>query len=246
VGQEVPLFESYAWRYVTRLLRVIRETPALYADAAYRAQYDKLLAFSEKHIFEKWHTRGVNSYIYRVNTHMASHWALIAMDLSLMTADATKKARYLSVFTAINENLPNYGGAGLRDQMRSHPTAPGGYFWSDTWNATARPGQDVAHGNAVATFVVEARDAGMKWTDADVRALAVTLNVAIWPSATRYAQYVDGSGTGTGWFNDGLMKLGRYDANLQKRLEAHTVGRNTQFYGNGALNVRRLSEAGVK
>ena len=68
LGQEVPLFESYAWRYVTRLLRVIHDTPALYGNATYRAQYDKLLAFSEKHMFEKWYRRGVNSYIYRVNT----------------------------------------------------------------------------------------------------------------------------------------------------------------------------------
>jgi hypothetical protein len=51
---------------------------------------------------------------------------------------------------------------------------------------------------------------------------------------------VDGSGTGTGWFNDGLIKLGRYDANLQRRFETHTVGLNTQYYGNGALNASIL------
>jgi hypothetical protein len=101
----------------------------------------------------------------------------------------------------------------------------------------------VAHGNGVMAFIVEAHDAKMEWTDQDVRAFTATLNSVIWPSAGKYTEYVDGSGSGTGWFNDGLMKLGRYDTNLQKRLETHSVGNNTQFFGNGALNVRLLSEA---
>jgi hypothetical protein len=245
LGQEVPLFESYCWRYVTRLLRVIRETPELYNNATYRAQYDKLLAFSEKNMFEKWFKRGANSYLYRVNTHMASHWAYMAMDLSLMTADATRKANYLAVFNNINRNLPNYSSS-LREQMGTSPVLASAYFWSDKWASHSRPGQDVAHGNGVMAFIVEARDAKMEWTDQDVRAFTATLNSVIWPSAGKYAEYVDGSGKGTGWFNDGLMKLGRYDANLQKRLEKHSVGNNTQFYANGALNVRLLSEAAAK
>ncbi|WP_224367208.1 hypothetical protein [Hyalangium versicolor] len=240
LGQEVPLFESYCWRYVTRMLRVIRETPALYNNATYRAQYDRLLAFTEKNMFEKWYKRGANSYIYRVNTHMASHWAFIAMDLYRMTTDATKKATYLTVFNNINRNLPNYVSS-LREQMGSSPVNSSAYFWSDTWGSHSRPGQDVAHGNGVMAFIVEARDAGMEWTAADINAFVNTLNLVIWPAAGRYANYVDGSGSGTGWFNDGLMKLGRYNANLQRRLETHTVGNNTQFYGNGALNAAILA-----
>jgi hypothetical protein len=38
---------------------------------------------------------------------------------------------------------------------------------------------------------------------------------------------------------------GRYDANVQRRLETHTVGRNIQLYANGALNARLLSGASV-
>jgi hypothetical protein len=52
------------------------------------------------------------------------------------------------------------------------------------------------------------------------------------------------SRTGTkGWFNDGFMKLGRYSVSLQRRLEKHSVGSNTQFFGNAALNVKLLSKA---
>ena len=238
-NQEIPLYESYCWRYVTGLLRVIRETPALYGNATYRAQYDKLLAFTEKHVFEKWYTRGPNANIYRSTTHMASHWAKIALDLSRITPDATRKTRYLTVLNAINRDMPN-NTSSLRQQMKPSPVNPAAYFWSNLWGSTARPGQDVSHGNGVMAYIVEAHGAGVEWTNADMTAFVNTLNKVIWPTTGKYSNYVDGSGTGNGWFNDGLMKLGRYSPALQKRLETHTVGNNTQFFGNGALNVKLL------
>lgn len=244
-GQEVPLWESYCWRYVTQLLRVIRETPELYNNPTYRSQYDRLLAFSEKNIFEKWYRRGANSYIYRSRTHMAAHWAYIAMNLARMTTDPAKKATYMTVVDNINRHLPNYSSS-LRQQMRPNPVNPAAYFWSDVWESTARPGQDTPHGNGVLAFIVEAHDAGIEWTDEDMRKFVKTLNNVIWPATGKHGNYVDGSGAGNGWFNDGFVKLGRYDANLQRRLEPHTVGRNIQFYGNGALNARLLSEAAAK
>ncbi len=239
LGQEVPLFESYCWRYVTNLLRVIHDTPALYGNATYKAQYDRLLAFTERNMFEKWYKRGPNAYIYRVNTHMASHWAYIAMDLVRLTTDATRRATYQLVLDNINLHLPNYN-ASLRQQMGTSPVNSAAYFWSESWGSHSRPGQDVSHGNGVMAFVVEARDVGMGWTATDISKFVATLNSVVWPSSGVYRNYVDGTGTGNGWFNDGFVKLGRYDANLQRRLEAHTVGRNTQFFGNGALNARFL------
>ncbi|WP_233595213.1 MULTISPECIES: hypothetical protein [Corallococcus] len=244
-GQEVPLYESYCWRYVTRLLRVIRETPELYAADVYRSQYERLLTFSEKNIFEKWFVRGANDNLYRNRTHMAAHWAFIAMDLSRMTTDPERKARYLEVFDNINQGLPNFPSS-LRGQMEPNPDHPTAYFWNDRWGLNSQPGQDVAHANGVVAFIVEAYEADMTWTANDVRRLTVTLNTVIWPAPQAYAEYVDGTGEGDGWFNDGLMKLGRYDINLQRRLEAHTVGRNSQFFANGALNVRLLSEQAVQ
>lgn len=244
-GQEVALWESYCWRYVTRLLRVIRETPALYADAKYRGQYDRLLAFTEKNIFEKWYKRGANANIYRSRTHMAAHWAYIAMDLSRMTTDPAKKALYTTVVDNINRHLPNYSSS-LRQQMKAASGNPSAWFWSDVWGSSARPGQDVAHGNGVVAYLVEAHDAGVEWTDDDMRKLSTTLNTIVWPATSKFGNYVDGSGGGNGWFTDGFIKLGRYDANLQRRIEAHGVGRTIQFFGNGALNARLLSEAAAR
>lgn len=241
MGQEVALNESYCWRYVTRLLRVIRETPVLYEDPRYRKIYLQLLEFSEKDIFEKWFVRGPNSYIYRENTHMASHWAAIAMNLSLMTTDETRRARYMEVFQNINRDLPNHSSS-LRSQLSAPSAHNQTLFWNELWGSYSRPGQDVSHGNGVVAFIVEAHDAGMEWTDEDVRGLAQTLDSVIWPATKQYSAYVDGSGKGNGWFNDGFMKLGRYSARLQHRLETHPVGNNTQFYGNGALNAWLLSQ----
>ncbi|RKH68399.1 hypothetical protein [Corallococcus llansteffanensis] len=240
-GQEVPLYESYCWRYVTRMLRVIRETPELYTSDVYRSQYERLLAFTEKNLFEKWFLRGSNEYLYRNRTHMAAHWAFIAMDLSKMTTDPLRKALYMEVFNNINQGLPNFPSS-LRAQLELNPDHPKAYFWSEKWGSYSQPGQDVAHANGVLAFIVEAHAADMMWTDNDIRRFIVTLDTIIWPAAKSYAEYVDGSGAGDGWFNDGLMKLGRYDISLQRRLEAHTVGRNSQFFANGALNVRLLSE----
>ena len=239
-GKEYPLYESYCWRYVTSVLRVMKTTPSIYNDPAYRAKYDSILAFTERNIWEKWYVRGTGN-LYRQNTHMASHWAKIALDLNIISTDAAKKVQYVAVRDNINHlGLPGYGSdTGLRGQMVTQ-ASPARFFWNQNWGSFSTPGQDVAHGNAVVGYVAEAKDLGYHWTSADVAKFVATHNF-IWPSATTYRNYVNGTGNGTGWFNDGWVKLGRYSSALQTRLESHNVGRNTQFYGNGALNAFLLA-----
>lgn len=237
-GQEVPLFESYGWRYVGRLLRVIRFSPA-YASGTYRPQYDKLLAFTENNVFAKWYARGANANIYRSRTHMASHWAYLAVDLAAVTTDATRRSRYDSVFDNINRHLPNYSSS-LRKQLVPSTSGTSRWFWSDVWGSTSHPGQDVAHGNGVVAYVVEARDLGREWTRADLARFVGTLGTSVWPREGVNAAYVDGSGSGTGWFADGFVKLGRYDAALQVRLQTHAV-RNQAYAAAMAVNARILT-----
>ncbi len=242
-GGEYPLYESYCWRYVTNMLVAMRNNPAVYGSPTYRQQYDEILAFTKANIFNKWMSRGPNAYVYRSRTHMASHWALIALDLWLLTSDPVERARYKTVVDNINRHLPNYPSS-LRRQMIANASNPAAYFWSDVWNSFAVPGQDVSHGNAVITYIVAARAAGVEWTDADIRSLSHTLLDEVWlstPTGTRYAAYVDGSGAGNGWFSDGFIKLGRHDVTIQLRLQTHTVGRGVQLYGHGALNAKLLA-----
>ncbi|GAA3346724.1 hypothetical protein GCM10020358_58800 [Amorphoplanes nipponensis] len=237
-GDEVPLYESYFWRYGTALLLAMRDDPAVHGDPAYRARHDRLLAFAETHVFDKWYSRGPREAIYRERTHMAAHWALIALNLSRVTADPARRRRYVEVAGNIDLHLPG-SGASLRGQLRRHPAEPTAYFWSDVWGSARRPGQDVSHGNGVLAYVVEARDCGRPWTVADMAAFGALLTRVIWPGGTTYRAYVDGTGADNGWFSDGFVKLGRYDAAVQQRLEQHQVV-NDQFAANMALNARIL------
>jgi hypothetical protein len=237
-AEEVPLYESYMWRHVTALLRAVHDQPSLLA--AKRADYDAALAFTEKNMFDKWVSRGVDAYVYRSRTHMASHWARIALDLTRLTSDAARATRAQGIVDAIDHGgMANNGGASLRSQLRPGPTDPRASFWSDVWGQTARPGQDVAHGNAVIGYAVEANRLGYAWTRDDMLALTATLNV-VWHGAGSYGDFVDGTGSGTGWFSDGWDKLGRFDGAVQARLEAHGVGIDAQFYGAGAANAAAL------
>ena len=238
-GTEVPLYESYFWRYGTAVLPVMRESPAVYADPGYRARYDRLLRFAEVDVFEKWYSRGADENIYRSRTHMAAHWAQIALNLSLVTTDPARRARYRQVVDNIDLHLPHVD-AGLRRQLRRNPAEPTAYFWNDVWGSFRRPGQDVGHGNGVVAYVVEARDRGARWTDADMAAFSALLVKVIWPGGRSYRGYVDGTGTDNGWYSDGFVKLGRYDPAVQQRLDEHAVV-NDQFAANMALNARLLS-----
>lgn len=230
-GDEVPLYESYFWRYGTQLLVAMRQNTKVWANAGYRARYDRLLSFAEVDIFEKWFTRGAAESIYRERTHMASHWALIALNLGQLTADAGRRTRYRQVLTTI--------GAQVRNQMTRNPVEPTAYFWSDVWGSTRRPGQDVGHGNGVMAYVVEARDQGTTWNSADMAAFGSLLVKVVWPGGATHRAYVDGTGKDNGWIADGFVKLGRYDPNIQHRLESYQVV-NDQFAANMALNAKIL------
>jgi len=237
-NDEVPLYESYFWRYGTALLAAMRESSTIFGNSGYRGRYNRLLAFAEKHVFEKWYSRGPDETIFRERTHMTAHWGLIALNLSRVTTDAARRRRYQSVVADVDRDVPGEG-RGLKQQMRRSPVDPTAYFWSDQWGATARPGQDVSHGNGVMAYVVEARDRGTTWTKADMAAFSRLLTKIVWPGGTTYHAYVDGTGSDNGWFSDGFVKLGRTDPAVQQRLETHQVV-NDQFAANMALNARIL------
>jgi hypothetical protein len=231
-GVEVPLYESYFWRHATTLLRVMRQTPATHDHAGYRQRYERLLGFAEEHVFTKWQTRGEADNIYRDRTHMAAHWAAIGLNLSLITTDDSRRTRYRTVVDTIDQRL--------RAQLRPNPADAAAYFWNDQWGLESRPGQDVSHANGVLSYLVEAKDHGTFWTDADMAAFSALLTKVVWPGGTKYAAYVDGTGSENGWFSDGFVKLGRYDAAVQQRLEQHEVA-NLHFAANMAYNASRHS-----
>jgi hypothetical protein len=237
-GTEVPLYESYFWRYATTTLRAIHDNQTVYGDPKYRAEYDRLLDFAEVNIFEKWYKRGTDN-LYRSETHMASHWALIAVNLAAITTDDKRRAQYQTVVDNIDLHLPN-AQSSLRQQLIRSPVDGAAYFWSDEWGSFRRPGQDVSHGNGVMAYVVEAVALGKTWTPTDMARFAETLTSVLRPRADgTFPMYVDGSGTDNGWIADGFVKLGRTSPAVQQWLEKYPQV-NDQFFANMALNVKLL------
>ncbi len=239
-GDEVALYESYLWRYGTGLLRVVRQDPALYGDPAIRADYDRLLALAAQDVFEKWRSRGAGTYIQRERVHLSAHWGLIALNLYLVTPDGEARRHYAEVVRQLMSGAPESGNPGLRQQLVASPTEPTAWFWSDVWGSYEMPGQDVSHGNAVVTFAVEAHDLGVAMSEQDLARFTRTFSAVVWPRPGPGAYAVSGAGRGIGWFSDGFVKLGRYDAHLQRRLEDHEPA-NSQFFAAMALNAAILS-----
>jgi hypothetical protein len=242
-GQEVPLYESYAWRYACRLLTALKNNAAAYADSTLKAHYDSILAFTEVNIFDKWYTRGLNSYIYRQNTNMASHWAYISCHLRRHTLDATRQTRCDTIRSNIDSvGIPNYSNDSLHAKLEASlgRALSGAYSWESDWNSTALPGQDVAHACGEITWICESKDYYSVWSQIDIDRLTKTLTDLIMPGP---ANYVDGTGAGNGWIADGWPKLGRFSLTAQQALEAYTASTPGQFYASMCANAARWGVA---
>ena len=260
-GSTHPLWDSYYWRQVTHLLRVMHGHPELLAMNDYQARYEALLEFSTRDIWDKWESDGLGN-LYRSRTHMASHWARIGMDLFLITGEE----RYRVVFDNISHGtMPNYP-SNLREHFIDNPEVPGAFTWSQVWgDAPSESIQDTSHAGAIVSFINEAAGQEVYWTSADVDALIQTLLVVVWDPALggAYHQNVDGTDTTSGAFTGpyGLpgrlggrlhewLHLGRHSAEIQERMETFYLDparRNVIFFGYqafgiGALNARILAD----
>jgi hypothetical protein len=237
-NDEYPLYESIYWRYVVDALRVIHDDPALLE--AYRERYAAILEFTELNIWDKWYGRGTGN-IYRIRTHMASHWAYIALNLEALTASQIRAAQCRTVRERID--------ADLRAQQLSDGAA---YRWSAVWGEFPPASvQDTSHGNHMIAYIVRAAEMGTFWTAADLRLFAGTAWAA-WNgdrADPRWAVNVDGTG-GLDRFQvqgDGWLKLARVDPALVALYEVYAERRTEQGpymaspLGNGAL-VARLAE----
>lgn len=242
-GKEWALFESYGWRYVTALLYAMKQNTTVYNNGFYRGQYDHILQFTERNIWDKWYSRdkknGLPTQLYRTHTHMASHWAMIGMYLSKLTADSTRREQAETVAKNIAyAGIPLYDDGSIKGQLRPNPIDSTAYWWNPQWNKFSTPGSDVSHGNAVASFMVEANCIGFAYTADDMQKMANLVKNVLIPRAPGY---VDGSGSSALWFIDGYMQLGRYDRSLAKTLETTGGGEATTRAGAGALNTKILS-----
>ncbi len=245
-GLERPLGESCFWRYVSKFLRIVKETPELYDDAAYRKFFDETLAFTEKNLWQKWYTRAMTEnprHIYPLRTHMASHWAFIALNLSGLTADPDINSQCREVSSVINN--------GLRKNLHPAENNPDAYFWNATWNPDNEGDpnlpsdnkvevQDVSHANHVISYIVESFLQGVFWTLDDIKKFANTLKSIVWdPENSDFFDLVDGTRKKIDNVarpgrrqSDGWVKLGRFDNDLAGIYET-SLKENPEFVKHG-------------
>ncbi len=250
VDEGYPLWETYYWRHVMTIVRVLADHPELRAQGDYQARYDELLEFSRVHIWEKWRVDGIGNF-YRSQTHMAAHPARIGLDLYALTGEA----EYLEVFEDISfDGMPSRDDANLADQLEPNPDAPGALVWSRSWPPDYAI-QDVSHAGAIVSFWAHAYDDAMYWDAAHIDALVTTLLDVVWDPALNgsYARNVDGTSTeldgspsqphgpdGTHGRMHEWLVLGRYDERVQQRIEDVYLDpdqEDLRFFGHQAVGI---------
>jgi len=246
-GQEIVLWESCGWRYVTKLLRIMKKK-GLHTNANYSTQFNQILSFTEENIWDKWYNRGSNQqYLYRSRTHMTAHWGYIALNLYGLTSNSVRKTQCQQVFTKINNDL-------LSNLQNVSPNA---YFWYATWGTSSGEVQDVSHGNHVLSYICEAYQQGVFWTDAHMIKFKNTLKEIIWhEDECDFADFVNGTfGAVDGYDHtgrnqgDGWIKLGRFFGEIFNIHEnslscafTPNINRPGHFYANMVLNEKKFSE----
>lgn len=217
--KETVLSEIYFFQYVTRLLKDIHDDNSLMQNSQYSKFYFQTLNFVEVNIWDKWVDRGKrvknkDAYLLLARTHMASHWAYIAAELSFLTTNETRKVDYLDFVNLFNS------------QLEKNFQRYGNYiWWNSTWNGTNNAAaviQDVSHANLVVSYIVEAYSLGL-WTDFDaIQRIINTLKDKLWNAQDCiFRDNIDGTMFPAGYTGsvgsfqaDGFVKLTRYDKSL--------------------------------
>jgi hypothetical protein len=219
--REVVLDEIYFYQYVCRLLKDIHNNKKLIRLQRYKKFYTQTLDFIETNIWDKWKGRGERddknpySFLMLSRTHMASHWAYIAVELYFLTKEKTHKEAYL--------NFVNFYDNALEKNFRKYENY---ISWDQTWDYSQPHEniiQDVSHANLVVSYIVEAYDLGL-WHDFNaIQRIINTLKNKLWDSQKCiFKDNMDGTMIAVddphrqiGSFqSDGFVKLSRYDKSL--------------------------------
>jgi hypothetical protein len=221
--QEVVLSEINLFQYVTRLLKDLHNNKVILKKSKYKEFYNKTLTFVELNIWDKWKERGIRYsndkfyYFSLSRTHMASHWAYIAAELSFLTSDQDRKIDCIDFVNLYNNQLENNFN---KDKKY--------LYWNQTWDSILGDKrytsiiQDVSHGNLVVSYIIEANSLGL-WKDTSaIYRIINTLKDKLWdPQHCLFRDNMDGTmfkpgqnGSVGSFQADGFVKLTRFDKNL--------------------------------
>tara|TARA_R110002074_G_scaffold203432_1_gene371315 strand:+ start:4566 stop:6143 length:1578 start_codon:yes stop_codon:yes gene_type:complete len=232
-----PLWESFMFRFVSSLLRVMDKSPNLRSTNNLQERYNKILNFTIENIWNKWEYDGIHN-MYRINTHMSSHWARIGMDLYLITGET----KYKLVFDNISYGTMIGWPSNLRNQIKTNSKVTSAFIWNQNWTNAAI--QDTSHAGAIVSFWVAAYENSMYWDKNDIDGFVSTLKNVIWTKAdgSRFTKNVDGSG-GYDYYGrlHEWLPLGRFDAELQQQIKDSYTGANLTYYGIQPLGIAALN-----
>lgn len=152
---------SIYWRFVADMVRIIYNNDNAGSilnqnsnnGQTYQQRCDEIVNFLENEYIAMWRDHAPanpGAWFYRVNTHMASHFASISLSLYVVTG----KTEYLDT---LNQWLFDWGeaalstrpdGVGFADQVRLENLGGGnGYYWANSWGSTGGY-TDIGHAHA--------------------------------------------------------------------------------------------------
>lgn len=192
-----------------------------------QARFNKNYNWFKKNICDKWFSFGIGN-IYRINTHMSSHWAQIGFFMN----EIEPNKKYRKWFDDWNSNISkgNYDGS-MRSQFREVMLQDGiGWIWSNEWgnmdNVT-----DTNHANAEVEIIIYGAEFEDYWTLDDIDKIKKNFNQNIFIDKFNGAEFIDGSceSESRQVWSQGWLKLGRFDKKLQERLQIRNYKTDRSF-----------------
>src|SRR5690606_10548982 len=125
---------------------------------------NRMVQFVEREVWEKWLKTNNRNFsemttFYGVRTHMGAQWAQIALGLSQLSVDASRRKSYIEFYKSYNKELRK--NLKLVNQC---------YIWNSSWdnsgisalrarratNRDPQTVQDVAHANQIIEYILMA------------------------------------------------------------------------------------------
>ncbi|RKR07177.1 hypothetical protein CLV91_3163 [Maribacter vaceletii] len=229
-GGQASLYEGRGFRHIAKMLWIMHESPSLLNSSNYNEDYNEILAFITKHIWEKWENRdnGAMTHFYRRTVDPTANWAYIGLYLNKITGDE----KYKEVFYRFNSDMslsPAHQTSSMRENIRPNSKNPSAYMWKRHWDNSDSHIADHSHENRAVSLMVDAYELGEYWTLSDMIALRKTIDV-FWDPKTDGSvmkEYIDGTNSSSPdtrpYIEWGWMMLGRFDNSLQKQLEKRNL-----------------------
>lgn len=209
----------------------------------YLAKAQELLAFTEKHIIEKWEKQGYLQEYRSGTIHIQGNFGEMLVDAYLATGNENYRKHAENYAKACKDNLI---------------LVDGGYAWNQVLgDKTLNPAppdsldgahvSDTSHANETLAFATLACRAGIVFTEEDMVRFSTTFTKKLWRGAARpLADFVDGADLqgkgGPGkygtFLSAGWAKLGLFSPDVEAKLSSREDGGHPlQYWGNLALNA---------